>query len=91
MVGERWSVVPEINVINLANRASVTNINNAINRSGALTENTLPLKTFFSGYDINKLVNPSNPTPGIFYNPIFNRATVYQSPREIRLGIRLIF
>jgi len=90
-VGERVSITPEINVINLFNTASVTNINNAINRSGALTESTLPLKTFFSGYDINKLVNPSNPTPGIFYNPIFNRAISYQSPREVRLGVRLVF
>ena len=90
-VGERWTVSPEINVINALNRASVTNINNAINRSGALTETTLPLKTFFAGYDINKLVNPSNPTPGIFYNPIFNRPISYQNPREVRLGIRVIF
>ncbi len=90
-MGERWQFVPEINVINALNRAALTNVNNGINRSGALTETTLPLKTFFSGYDINKLVNPSNPTPGIFYNPIFNRAISYQNPREIRLGMRVIF
>jgi hypothetical protein len=90
-IGERVSVVPEINVLNLANRAAVTNVNNSINRSGALTEATLPLKTFFSGYDINRLVNPSNPTPGIFYNPIFNRPISYQNPREVRLGVRMIF
>ena len=90
-VNERVSIIPEINVINLFNTASVTNIANAINRSGALTEVTLPLKTFFAGYDINRLVNPSNPTPGIFYNPIFNRPTSYQSPREVRMGMRVIF
>ena len=90
-VNERWGIIPEINVINLFNTAKMNNINNGINRSGALTEDTLPLKTFFSGYDVDKLVNPSNPTPGIFYNPIFNRATAYQNPREIRMGIRAIF
>jgi hypothetical protein len=90
-VGERWSIVPEINVINLTNRAAVSNINNNLQRSGNLTEATLPLSTFFAGYDINKLVNPSNPTPGIFYNPIFNRAISYQTPREVRLGVRVIF
>jgi hypothetical protein len=90
-VSERFSVIPEANVINVFNRASVTNVSNGINRSGALTEATLPLTTFFSGYDINRLVNPSNPTPGIFYNPIFNRPTAYQTPREIRLGLRMIF
>ena len=90
-IGERWSVVPEINVINALNRAAVVNVNNNLQRSGSLTEDTLPLKTFFAGYDVNKLVNPSNPTPGIFYNPIFNRAITYQTPREVRLGVRLIF
>ena len=90
-MGERFSLVPEINVINALNRAALVNVNNAINRSGALTEGTLPIKTFFAGYDINKLVNPSNPTAGIFYNPIFNRAIGYQNPREIRLGMRFIF
>ncbi len=90
-IGDRWSVIPEINVLNALNRAALVNVNPNLQRSGSLTEDTLPLKTFFAGYDVNKLVNPSNPTPGIFYNPIFNRATNYQNPREVRLGIRLIF
>ena len=90
-IGERMTLAPEAYFLNLFNRAAVSNIDNSINRSGALTESTLPLQTFFSGYDINKLVNPSNPTPGIFYNPIFNRATSYQDPRVIRLGLRFTF
>jgi hypothetical protein len=90
-MGERFTLIPEANIINLFNRAAATNVSNGINRSGALTENTLPLSKFFSGYSIDTLVNPSNPTPGIFYNPIFNRPTSYQDPREIRLGLRLMF
>jgi hypothetical protein len=90
-LNDRFTLQPEANVINLFNHAKVNNISNGINRSGALTESTLPLSKFFSGYDINTLVNPSNPTPGIFYNPIFKLPTGYQNPREVRLGIRLLF
>lgn len=90
-LNDRVTLAPEAYFINVFNRASVTNVANGINRSGALTETTLPLNRFFSGYNINQLVNPSNPTPGIFYNPIFNRPTAYQDPRAIRLGLRLVF
>jgi hypothetical protein len=90
-IGERWSIAPEINVINALNRASVTNTQQTINRSGALTEGTLPLSKFFSGYDVNSLVNASNPTAGIFYSPIYKLPISYQNPREVRLGLRLIF
>jgi hypothetical protein len=90
-ISERWSIAPEAYAQNLFNQAAVLNTQQTIQRTGNLTTAQLPLSKFFSGYNVNDYVNPSNPTPGIFYSPIYRLPISYQNPREIRLGLRIMF
>lgn len=90
-LSERWSIAPEGYFQNIFNQNAVLNVSQQINVSGQITEANLPLSKFFSGYNVNDYVNPSNPFPGAPYNVIYGRPTSYQSPRNIRLGLRIIF
>lgn len=90
-INERWSITPEAYAYNIFNQNAVTNTQQTIQRTGNITTGQLPLSKFFSGYNVNDYVNPTNPTPGVFYSPIYTLPIAYQSPREIRLGLRLQF
>ncbi len=95
-LSERTKLRIEANAQNLLNQAAATNFQQQINRSGAITAGALPVSKFFAGYKLSDFVNPQNITAtggvsGAKYSPIYNRPTAYQGPREIRLGVRLIF
>ncbi|MBI3684247.1 MAG: TonB-dependent receptor [Acidobacteria bacterium] len=101
-VSDRTNLRLEANATNLFNQAAVVSRTTQINRAGAITDARLPLNKFFSGYKLSDFVYPGNFTVSGLpqYNPIYNlpggnyRAGgggAYQSPREIRLGIRLMF
>jgi len=95
-LSERTKLRFEANALNLFNQAAATNYSTQINRSGAITAGLLPVNKFFAGYKLSDFVNPQNilatgGVAGAKYNPVYNRPTVYQGPREIRLGVRLIF
>jgi hypothetical protein len=87
-LSERVKMKFDANIQNLFNQASVTNTDQAFNRSGsvALTEAAF----YKGGWDVNTLVNPVNgaaPARNINYK----FATGYQGIRDIRLGMRIQF
>jgi hypothetical protein len=101
-LGERTSVRLEANAVNLFNQAAVISRTTQINRAGAITDARLPLSKFFAGYKLSDFVFPGNFTVSGLpqYNPIYNLpggnyraggSGAYQSPRELRLGLRLMF
>jgi hypothetical protein len=62
----------EANVRNLFNQDAVISRVTQLNRSGAISAKLLPVKKFFSGYNVNDYVNPQNNTgSGVPYNPIY--------------------
>jgi len=73
------SVRLEANVRNLFDQSAVISRTTQLNQSGAVSAAVLPLSTFFSGYNANDYVNPSNRLPngantGAPYNPIYGQA-----------------
>lgn len=96
-MSERWSISPEAYFNNIFNQNAVIDVQQTINRAGAITTNNLPLSKFFAGYNLSDYVNPSNPlrnaagNPTVPYSPIYGLPISYQGPREIRLGLRLMF
>ena len=95
-LSERATLRFEANAINLLNQAAFTNVSSQLNRSGAITIGQLPVAKFFAGYKVSDFVNPANVLAtggavGAKYQPIYNLPTVFQGPREVRLGVRLIF
>jgi hypothetical protein len=99
---ERVKVRLEANLMNVFNQATVVSRTTQINRAGAISFAKLPPSKFFQGYKLSDFVFPGNfTTAGLpQYNPIYglpggNYRTgmngAYQSPREIRLGLRLMF
>ncbi len=88
---ERYSIKIEANAINVLNQAIETNRATQINRSGAITAAQLPVNAFFAGYSLSKFVGPANLAGNARYQPAFNMPALYQGPRDLRLGIRIIF
>ncbi len=98
-LSERTSVKFEANAINVFNQATQIARVSQINRAGAITEAALPLNTFFAGYDVKKFVFPANGGASP-YNPIYGLAGgnyraggsgAFQAPRDLRVGVRLLF
>ncbi len=95
---ERVTLRLDANAVNILNQASVIARATQYNRAGAVGINPdAKPGGFFAGYDPRKLITLGG---GVPYNPIYGlpggnyRAGgtgAYQSPREIRLGIRLGF
>jgi len=84
----------EANIVNLFNQAAVISRTTQYNRAGAIG---ISVADFFKGYDPKRFVTVGGSVP---YNPIYNlpggdyRAGgtgAYQAPRNIRLGVRLVF
>ncbi|MBI4909760.1 MAG: TonB-dependent receptor [Acidobacteria bacterium] len=101
-VSERTNVRIYANAVNLFNQNVVISRVTQMNRAGAISDARLPVAQFFKGYDVTKFVYPGNFTVSGLpqYNPIYGQpggnyrtggTGAYQSPREIRLGIRLMF
>ncbi|BDC52580.1 Oar protein [Bryobacterales bacterium F-183] len=91
-VSERVTIAPEAYFTNIFNQNAVLNTQQTINRAGAVTDTALPLSRFFAGYNVNDFVNPSNPLgTAAPYSPIYKLPISYQTPREVRLGLRIIF
>ncbi|MEK7833163.1 MAG: hypothetical protein AAB401_18885, partial [Acidobacteriota bacterium] len=87
-LSERVKLKFDANVTNLFNQASVTNTDQAFNRSGSLS--LTDAEFYKGGWDVNKLVNPvSGTAPAKNINYQF--ATGYQGIRDVRLGMRLQF
>lgn len=98
-LGERTSLRLEANALNVFNQAAVVSRTTQLNRSGAITDAVLPLSRFFGGYNVNDYVGPTV-NRGAPYNPIYGLpggnyraggAGAYQGPRDLRVGIRLMF
>jgi hypothetical protein len=108
-VSERVKLRFEANAFNVMNQAVVTNVQQQINRSSAITAAQLPVSAFFAGYKLSDFVNATNSVPvgnpgcagakpasgvctlGAKISPIYNRPLSYQPPRELRLGVRIVF
>ena len=93
-ISERFTTRFEVNIVNLFNQAAVISRTTQYNRAGAIG---IPVAQFFRGYDPKQFVTVGGPVP---YNPIYGlpggdyRAGgtgAYQAPRNIRLGLRLVF
>ncbi len=89
-LSERWKLRLEANAINVMNQAAVTDRNASPARQ-TLTQGMLPVSQFFKGYDPFSFIALAGSATKVASRPIYNLPTAYQSPREIRLGIRLIF
>ncbi|MCX6633290.1 MAG: hypothetical protein NTW28_37315, partial [Candidatus Solibacter sp.] len=101
-VSERTTLRISANATNLFNQNAVVSRVTQMNRAGAISDALLPTAKFFTGYDVTKFVYPGNFTVSGLpqYNPIYampggNYRTggtgAYQGPRELRLGLRLMF
>ena len=88
--GERMSARFEFNVFNALNQAAFTNVSNSLSRQ-TLTDARLPVAQFFRGYDPKVFYNPANTAGNPRINPVYNRPTAYQLPRDVRLGVRFMF
>jgi hypothetical protein len=93
-LSERFTTRLEANISNLFNQASVISRTTQFNRVGAIGISTAD---FFKGYDPRTFVTAGGTIP---LNPIYNMpggtynnggSGAYQAPRNIRLGIRLVF
>jgi len=62
-INERVTIRFEANALNVFNQAAVTNVQQQINRNGAITAAQLPVSKFFSGYKLSDFVNASNSVP----------------------------
>jgi hypothetical protein len=73
-----------LNVLNLFDQDGVTD------RFRTQTRDNLPvpLETFFAGFNVEQRIAS---TPGIRFDPRFLQDRYWQVPREIRLGMKLIF
>ena len=89
-IGERVTARFEANVINALNQAAVLNVNQTLSRQ-TLTDARLPLSQFFKGYNPTTFYNVNYVSPNPRINPNYNRPISYQGPRDIRIGLRLIF
>ena len=100
-LSERVTLRLDANAINVLNQAIVVSRTTQLNRNGAIASNRLPPDAskggFFAGYDPKQFVT-TKATP--YYNPIYGLpggsyraggAGGYQNPREIRLGVKLMF
>ena len=99
---EKLKLRLEANFLNILNQSIVVSRTTQINRAGAISFGKLPPDKFFNGYKLSDFVYPGNFTVSGLpqYNPIYNLpggnyraggAGAYQSPREIRLGLRFMF
>ena len=98
-LNDRATIRLEANALNIFNQATVISRVTQINRAGAITDSALPVSQFFKGYDVTKFVFPAN-GGGSPYNPIYGLpggdyraggAGAFQAPRDLRVGIRLLF
>ena len=94
-INERVSARFEANIVNLFNQAAAISRVTQLNRAGAIGIDPVD---FFKGYDPKNFVKvgsatiPANPIyglPGGNYNT--GGTGAYQAPRNIRLGVRLVF
>ena len=94
-INEKFTARFEANIVNLFNQAAVISRTTQLNRAGAIGIDPVD---FFKGYDPRTFVKANDPR--IPLNPIYNlpgghyavgRAGAYQAPRNIRLGVRLVF
>lgn len=97
-LNERASLRLEATALNALNQAVVVSRVSQLNRSGAITEDVLPLSKFFAGYDVKNYVAPGKTNAA--YNAIYGlpggsyRAGgtgAYQGPRDFRVGARITF
>ena len=93
-INEKFTARFEVNIVNLFNQAAVISRTTQFNRAGAIG---IPVAQFFRGYDPKQFVTVGGSVP---YNPIYGLpggdyraggAGAYQAPRNIRLGLRLVF
>ena len=93
-INEKYTARFEVNIINLFNQAAVISRTTQLNRAGAIGIDPVD---FFKGYDPNKFVTvggsvPRNPIYGLPGGDYRAGGTgAYQSPRNIRLGLRFVF
>jgi hypothetical protein len=73
-----------LNVINLFDQSQVTDRFRVQTRANVPIPN---LETFFAGFDTEQRITDNN----ILRDPRFLQNSVWQSPREVRLGFKLIF
>ena len=94
-INEKFTARFEANIVNLFNQAAVISRTTQLNRAGAIGIDPVD---FFKGYDPRAFVKANDPR--IPLNPISNLpggsyraggAGAYQAPRNIRLGVRLVF
>ncbi len=97
-LSERTSMRLEATALNVMNQNAVISRVTQLNRSGAITESALPLSKFFAGYNVSDYVGPTKTIAP--YNSIYGlpggsyRAGgtgAYQGPRDVRVGVRLVF
>lgn len=88
-LSERVKMRFDINVTNLFNQASVTNVDASYQRTGNIT--FAKADDFYKGFDVSSKVNPATSTASPNRNINYGFPTAYQGIRDIRLGMRLQF
>ena len=80
----RFSGQSVLNVLNLFDQSQVTDDFRVQTRANLPIGN---LETFFAGFDTEQRITANN----ILRDPRFLQNSVWQSPREVRLGFKLMF
>ena len=88
-VSERTTLRIEGQFINLLNQAAPITRQTQMSRSSAISAAQLPLSKFFSGYKVSDFVYPGSASPT--HNPYWGRPIGYQAPRDVRIGVNLMF
>ncbi|MBS1793582.1 MAG: TonB-dependent receptor [Acidobacteria bacterium] len=94
---DRFTLAMDLDILNLFNEA------NELQRSGLINArvdfasilpgdtDTQVVQSFFSGNARQLILNYLNSRPDRAADPTFNLPSVYQNPRQIRFGFRLLF
>jgi hypothetical protein len=73
-----------LNVLNLFDQSQTTDVARVETRANLPIDH---LETFFAGFDTQQRINANN----ILRDPRFLKDSVWQAPREVRLGFKLTF
>ena len=82
-IGGAREIVAAVNVLNLFDQDTVTNVFNTYNRTNLAITN----EQFFAGIDTEALMAAR----GIQVDPRFGQANTYQAPRQVRFSLKLVF
>lgn len=94
---DRFTFVADVDVLNLFNEANVLQrsslINARVDFASVLpgADDTAVIQSFLGPDSRQLILNYLNSRPDRGVDPTFNLPSAYQSPRQIRFGIRLLF